>query len=124
MKRKTYNNINVKKKQANKRKNTPAVHGGRFVAVFTSPNRTVYASGAVAPSASVRLGQSLRSFPRHTPAQFASPGLCYAKPLFGPAKHHIPPKRYVQYDQHQLIFSTYANVKGICSGILFSIHSL
>jgi hypothetical protein len=41
----------------------------------TSHNRSVYAAGAVAPLASVRLGQSLRSFPRLTPAHFASPGL-------------------------------------------------
>jgi hypothetical protein len=41
----------------------------------TSYNRTVYAAGAVAPLASVRLGQSLRSFPRLTLAHFASPGL-------------------------------------------------
>jgi hypothetical protein len=41
----------------------------------TAYNRTVYASGAVAPLASVRLGQSLRSFPRLTPAHFAGPGL-------------------------------------------------
>jgi hypothetical protein len=33
-----------------------------------SLNRSVYASGAVAPSASIRLGQSLRSFPRLIPA--------------------------------------------------------
>jgi hypothetical protein len=41
----------------------------------TAHNRSVYATGAVAPLASVRLGQSLRSFPRLTPAHFASPGL-------------------------------------------------
>jgi hypothetical protein len=41
----------------------------------TAHNRSVYAAGAVAPLASVRLGQSLRSFPRLTPAHFASPGL-------------------------------------------------
>jgi hypothetical protein len=41
----------------------------------TAHNRSVYAAGAVAPLAFVRLGQSLRSFPRLTPAHFASPGL-------------------------------------------------
>ena len=41
----------------------------------TSHNRSVYAAGAVAPLAFVRLGQSLRSFPRLTSAHFASPGL-------------------------------------------------
>jgi hypothetical protein len=34
----------------------------------TAPNRSVYATGAVAPLASIRLGQSLCSFPRLIPA--------------------------------------------------------
>jgi hypothetical protein len=46
-----------------------------MVYASTAHNRSVYATGAVAPLASVRLGQSLRSFPRLTPAHFASPGL-------------------------------------------------
>jgi hypothetical protein len=62
----------------------------------TAHNRSVYASGAVAPLAYIRLGQSLRSFPRLTPAHFASPGHCFAVPLFGLAKRHIQPERYVQ----------------------------
>jgi hypothetical protein len=66
----------------------------------TAHNRSVYAAGAVAPLACVRLGQSLRSFPRLTSAHFASPGLCCAKPLFGLAKRHIQPERYAQFFQN------------------------
>jgi hypothetical protein len=62
----------------------------------TAHNRTVYAAGAVAPLACVRLGQSLRSFPRLTAAHFASPGHRFAVPLYGLAKRHIQPERYVQ----------------------------
>jgi len=36
-------------------------------------------------------------FPRLTAPQFASPGLCYAKPLFGLANRRLQPERYVQY---------------------------
>jgi hypothetical protein len=32
-----------------------------------------------------------------TPPHFASPGLCYAKPLSGLAKRRIQPTRYVQF---------------------------
>jgi hypothetical protein len=63
----------------------------------TSHNRTVYAAGAVAPLACVPLGQSLRSFPRLTPAHFASPGHRFAVPLSGLAKRHIQPERYVPF---------------------------
>jgi hypothetical protein len=35
-------------------------------------------------------------FPRLIAAHFASPGLCYAKPLSGPAKRRKQPERYVQ----------------------------
>jgi hypothetical protein len=63
----------------------------------TAHNRTVYAAGAVAPLAFVRLGQSLRSFPRLTPAHFASPGHRFAVPLFGPAKRYIQPERYAPF---------------------------
>jgi hypothetical protein len=62
----------------------------------TAHNRTVYAAPAVAGLASVRLGQSLRSFPRLIAAHFAGPGLCYAKPLYGPSKRRKQPERYVQ----------------------------
>jgi hypothetical protein len=44
----------------------------------------------------------LRPFTTGTSVQFfsgrfASPGLCYAKPLFGLAKRRIQPERYVQF---------------------------
>jgi hypothetical protein len=60
----------------------------------TTHNRTVYAAGAVAPLASIRLGR-LR-LPRLIPAHFVSPGLCFAKPLFGLSKRRKQPERYVQ----------------------------
>jgi len=41
----------------------------------TSPNRIVNASPPVGGSGCVRLGRSLRSLPRLTQPQFASPGL-------------------------------------------------
>ena len=34
------------------------------------------------------------SFPRLIAAHFASPGLCCAKPLYGPAKRRKQPERY------------------------------
>jgi hypothetical protein len=36
-------------------------------------------------------------FPRLTPAQFASPGLCYAKSLYGLANRRLQPERYAKY---------------------------
>ncbi|MDR2552549.1 MAG: D-lyxose/D-mannose family sugar isomerase [Treponema sp.] len=36
------------------------------------------------------------SFPRLTPAHFASPGLCFAKPLSGLAKRRKQPERYIR----------------------------
>jgi hypothetical protein len=39
----------------------------------TAPNRTVYAAGAVAPLACVRLGQSLRSIPTAHSGTFCQP---------------------------------------------------
>jgi hypothetical protein len=35
-------------------------------------------------------------FPRLIPAHFASPGLCFAKPLFGLAKRRKQPERYAK----------------------------
>jgi hypothetical protein len=57
----------------------------------TSYNRSVYATPPVGGSASIRLGR-LR-FPRLIAAHFASPGLCFAKPLYGPAKRRKQPER-------------------------------
>ena len=57
----------------------------------TSPNRIVNASPPNGGSGSVRLGRSLRSLPRLTPPQFASPGLCFAKPLSGLANRRLQP---------------------------------
>jgi hypothetical protein len=42
-------------------------------------------------------------FPRLTPAQFASPGLCFAKPLFGLSNSRLQPERYVQYGQNIIL---------------------
>jgi hypothetical protein len=56
-------------------KRPPASVRAANVMNLTAHNRSVYAAGAVAPLASVRRGQSLRSFPRLTSAHFASPGL-------------------------------------------------
>jgi hypothetical protein len=39
----------------------------------------------------------LRSFPRLIAAHFASPGLCYAKPLSGLAKRRKQPERYATF---------------------------
>jgi hypothetical protein len=36
-------------------------------------------------------------FPRLIAAHFASPGLCFAKPLSGLAKRRKQPERYVQF---------------------------
>jgi hypothetical protein len=66
------------------------VYGG------TAYNRSVYAAPALAGLASIRLGQSLRSFPLLIAAHFASPGLCFAKPLYGLAKRRKQPERYAK----------------------------
>jgi hypothetical protein len=60
----------------------------------TAHNRSVYAPP---PSAAPRFRspRSLRSHGSLHP-HLASPGLCFAKPLFGLAKRHIQPERYVQ----------------------------
>jgi hypothetical protein len=58
----------------------------------TSHNRSVYAAPPVGGLASIRLGR-LR-LPRLIPAHFASPGLCFAKPLYGLAKRRKQPERY------------------------------
>ena len=47
----------------------------KIKANLTSPNRVVYASPPFGGSGCVRLGRSLRSLPRLTTPQFASPGL-------------------------------------------------
>jgi hypothetical protein len=53
--------------------------------------------------ASIRLGQSLRSFPRLIAAHAvpagtdASPDLCCAKPLYGLAKRRKQPERYAKW---------------------------
>jgi hypothetical protein len=62
----------------------------------TSYNRTVYASPPLAARAPFWLGHSasLHSHAK-TPPHFASPGLCYAKPLYGLSKRRKQPERYV-----------------------------
>ena len=65
----------------------------------TSHNRSVYASPL--KRLGFRSARSFRyaSFPRLTPAQFATPGLCFAKPLFGLANRRIQPERYATFEQ-------------------------
>jgi hypothetical protein len=41
-------------------------------------------------------------FPRLIPAHFASPGLCFAKPLYGPAKRRKQPERYAKFGTPQI----------------------
>jgi hypothetical protein len=41
-------------------------------------------------------------FPRLIPAHFASPGLCFAKPLSGLAKRRKQPERYAKFDLKML----------------------
>ena len=67
----------------------------------TTHNRTVYASGLKALG--LRSPRSFRfaPFPRLTPAHFCSPGLCYAKPLFGLQKRRIQPERYAKRQDNQ-----------------------
>jgi hypothetical protein len=62
-----------------------------------SLNRTVYAPPPLA-APGFRSPRSLRSFPRLTPAHFASPGHRFAVPLSGLAKCHIQPERYAQFN--------------------------
>jgi hypothetical protein len=45
----------------------------------------------------VWLGQSLRSFPRHTPPTFLQALETLRFPLSGLQKRHIQPERYVQF---------------------------
>jgi hypothetical protein len=60
----------------------------------TAHNRSVYAAGAVAPLAPVRLGQSPAA-PSHGSHRHILPALVLLrKPLFGLAKRHIQPERY------------------------------
>jgi hypothetical protein len=73
-----------------------------MVYAATSHNRSVYAAPPVGGLASIRLGQSLRSFPRLIPAHSAGPGLCFAKPLSGPAKRRKQPERYAKCRQNIL----------------------
>jgi hypothetical protein len=62
----------------------------------TAHNRSVYAAPPVGGLASIRLGHGLR-LPRLIPAHFVSPGLCFAKPLYGLAKRRKQPERYVPF---------------------------
>jgi hypothetical protein len=62
----------------------------------TAYNRSVYAAPQVGGLASIRRGQSLRSFPRLIPAHFASPGLCCAKPFY--ARPNVVNSRYVPFE--------------------------
>jgi hypothetical protein len=72
--------------------------------------------------ASIRLGQSLRSFPRLTPAHFASPGLCCAKPLFGLAKRRKQPERYVQWGL-KLVENILVQIKNI-DNVLKTVYNI
>jgi hypothetical protein len=58
-------------------------------------NRTVYASPPLAARGSVRLGHSATLHSHGSLHQhFVGPGLCFAKPLYGPPKRRKQPKRY------------------------------
>jgi hypothetical protein len=61
----------------------------------TSYNRSVYAAPPVGGLASIRLGQSLRSFPRLIPAHLGGRSL-HRKALLCPPKRRKQPERYVQ----------------------------
>jgi hypothetical protein len=76
----------------------------------TSHNRTVYASPPVGGSG-FRSARSLRSHASLHPP-FVGPGLCYAKPLFGPPKRRKQPKRYTQC-QVNLFQRHRVNVSGV-----------
>ena len=79
----------IRKLNGNKgRRGPPAVHGGRFVAVFTAHNKR-YTLRRLIGGSGFRSPRSLRSHGSLHP-HFANPGLCYAKPLFGFAKRRIP----------------------------------
>jgi uncharacterized membrane protein len=56
-------------------------------------------------------------FPRLTPAQFASPGLCYAKPLYGLANRRLQPERYMPFAanflKNYLTLMVYSSIIGI-----------
>jgi hypothetical protein len=54
--------------------------------------------GAKAPRPPQRLGH-FATLHSHAvvPAQFVGPGLCFAKPLFGPPNRRKQPERYVQF---------------------------
>ena len=64
-------NYRIIESRMNKKLSTPAIHGGRFVVDFTSSNKVVCASGAGAPSGSVRLGRLW--LPRLTPPHSSPP---------------------------------------------------
>jgi hypothetical protein len=61
----------------------------------TAHNRTVYAPPPLA-APGFQSPRSLRSHGSFHP-HFASPGLCFAKPLYGLSKRHIQPERYATY---------------------------
>jgi hypothetical protein len=82
--------------------------------LFSSPTRCSFANTTMTPSVtktrfSLRRGLFSRSaargsvrpgrlrLPRLTAPQFVGPGLCYAKPLFGPPNHRIQQERYAIY---------------------------
>jgi hypothetical protein len=62
----------------------------------TSHNRAVYAAPPVGGLASIRLGHGC-AIPTPHCGTFASPGLCFAKPLSGLAKRRKQPERYVPF---------------------------
>jgi hypothetical protein len=82
----------------------------------TAHNRSVCASPPLAARSAFWLGQSLRSFPSLIAAHFASPGLCFAKPLSGLAKHRKQPERYAPFFQrfYQIMEKIFLGVKRCC----------
>jgi hypothetical protein len=62
----------------------------------TAHNRSVYAAPPVGGLASIRLGHSLRSFPRLIPAHLGGRSLL-RKALLCPPKRRKQPERYVPF---------------------------
>jgi hypothetical protein len=65
----------------------------------TAHNRSVYASPPLAARATVLLGHfATLHFHAKPPPHFVGPGLCCAKPLFGPPKRRKQPERYAPFE--------------------------
>jgi hypothetical protein len=63
-------------------------------------------------------------FPRLIAAHFASPGLCFAKPLFGLAKRRKQPERYAQLVLFYILNNFYYSIAIIYNTISYYIKCL